>query len=279
MTPAEWVLLVAIVLFGLAIGSFTCVIIDRLPFALEEPDQYGDSVGIAPWREVLGGTSRCSSCGEGVRPRDNIPVVSWLLLRGKCRGCGEKIPAFHPIVELSVPVIAVGLMFGIGREWLLLPALIFVAPAVAIAAIDFRWMIVPTKLVWPTFFVVVPVCVAVALVQEHPRWLLGALLGLAVLAGPLFAIFWVYPQGMGFGDVRLSVLLGWMIGFAGAYFGASLPVVAVLVLVAVVASSIIGIVLGLMSGRGSRQVPFGPPLILAALLAIGLARQFVEPFV
>lgn len=279
MTVGGWWLLVFVALFGLAIGSFTCVIIDRLPFALDEPDEYGDMVGITPWREVFGGTSRCSSCGEGVRPRDNIPVVSWLLLRGKCRACGERIPGFHPLVELAVPIAAVGVTLGVGQEWLLVPVLLAIAPLVAIAVIDFRWMIVPTKLVWPTFFVVAPVCVAIALAQGHPRWLLGSLVGVAVLAGPLFAIFWFYPQGMGFGDVRLTVLLGWLVGFAAAYFGSSLPVVVFLVLVTVVGSSFLGIVLGLLANRGSRQVPFGPPLILASLVAIGLASRFVEPFV
>ena len=86
MTPAQIVLLVGGILIAFVIGSFTNVIIDRLPLELDEPNEFGELYDTRPWAEVLGGRSRCSSCGEPVRPSDNIPVVSWILLRGRCRG-------------------------------------------------------------------------------------------------------------------------------------------------------------------------------------------------
>lgn len=279
MTAIAWVLAVWGVLIAITVGSFICVIIDRLPLALDTPNEYGDYYDTRPWSEVFGGTSRCSSCGTPVRPRDNIPVVSWLILRGRCRGCAERIPAFHPLVELAVPLVAVGMYLALGNDWLLLPALFLVPAGIAIAVIDLRTLMVPTKLIWPTFLVEVVLCVAIALGQGNPRWLLGGLVGIAVLAGPLFALWWFHPKGMGFGDVRLTVLLGWVVGFFAAASGGSLPVVAMLILLTMALAAAFGIALGLASiGRG-RQIPFGPPLVAAAFLAIAFAQPFVEPFI
>ncbi len=101
MSTAEILMLVFGTLAFVAIGSFTCVVIDRLPLALDEPNEFGELWDTRPWREVFGGRSRCSSCGAEVTAADNIPVVSWLVLRGRCRGCGERIPAFHPVVEFA----------------------------------------------------------------------------------------------------------------------------------------------------------------------------------
>jgi len=100
------------VLFGTlafaAIGSFTCVIIDRLPLKLDEPNEYGELWDTRPWRDVLGGHSRCSSCGIPVRAIDNVPVLSWLILRGRCRACRAPISPRYPIVELAAGALALG---------------------------------------------------------------------------------------------------------------------------------------------------------------------------
>ncbi len=278
MTGAEPVALVFGTLIALAVGSFLCVIIDRLPVELDEPNEYGDLYDTRPWGEVLGGHSRCSSCGEPVQARDNIPVLSWLLLRGRCRGCGDRIPAFHPIVELLVPLLFLGAVWSIGWDWRLLPVLGLIPAGVAISVIDLRTMIVPTRLVWPAFGVVVVLSVISSGIESEWAWLLTALVGLAGLAGPLFVLWFLLPSGMGFGDVRLAVLLGWTIGF----YGGSEPVAGMILSVLVLfLASIIGLAVGVvaMGARGRKaKVPWGPSLVAAALIAIGFADLIIEPF-
>jgi leader peptidase (prepilin peptidase) / N-methyltransferase len=279
LTTTQVVLVVAGTFLYLLIGSFICVIIDRLPVQLDEPNEYGDSWETRPWREVLGGRSRCSTCGDPVRPVDNIPVVSWLVLRGRCRGCGERIPAFHPLVELACPLLFLGAVWAIGiDDWRLLPVLWLIPVGVAVAVIDQRTLIVPTRIIWPSFAVSMLLTVLAAGLEGEWRWLSSAAIGLAVLAGPLFAIWFIHPRGMGFGDVRLTVLLGWNIGF----FAGTRPVAPiVLTMISLFVAAVVGIVLGVvvMGARGRKaQVPFGPALIISAFVCIALAEQILDPF-
>jgi leader peptidase (prepilin peptidase)/N-methyltransferase len=279
VTTLELVLVVVGALAFLAIGSFVCVVIDRLPLALDEPNEYGDFWDTRPWSEVFGGRSRCSECAAPVRAVDNVPVLSWLLLRGRCRGCGARIPAFHPFVELLCPLLFLGAVWAIGLDdWRLLPALWLIPVGVAVAVIDQRTLIVPTRIVWPAFFVSVALCVVAAALEREWAWLLNAAIGSAVLAGPLFLIWFIHPRGMGFGDVRLTVLLGWNIGFASGVR----PIAAVmLTLIGLVVAAVVGIVLGVvvMGARGRRaQVPFGPALIVATFFCVAFGPEILEPF-
>ncbi len=276
MSSPELVLLITGVLAFLAIASFTNVIIDRLPVQLDEPNEYGESWDSRPWSEVFGGRSRCSDCGVGVRPIDNIPIVSWLVLRGRCRSCGARIPVFHLLVELVIPLLFLGAVWALGLTWAILPALWLIPVGVAVSVIDLRTLIVPTRIVWPSFFVAVALCVVSAgLVDEWDR-LTSAIVGLAALAGPLFAIWFVIPHGMGFGDVRLATLLGLTIGFyaEGALLGATFLSVACLG-----GSAVIGILMGVIAlgarGRGAK-VPFGPSLVIGAFLCIAFASPIIE---
>ncbi len=278
MTGAEPVVLIFGTLLAFAVGSFLCVIIDRLPVELDEPNEYGDLYDTRSWGEVLGGRSRCSSCGEPVRARDNIPVLSWLLLRGRCRGCGERIPAFHPIVELLVPLLFLGAVWSIGWDWRLLPVLGLIPAGVAVSAIDLRTMIVPTRIVWPAFGLIVVLSLIVGTLESQPAWLVTASAGLVTLAGPLFLLWFLLPSGMGFGDVRLAVLLGWTVGF----YGGAEPLAGVILAVFVLfAASILGIVVGVtaLGARGRKaKVPWGPSLVAAALLGIALAEPILDGF-
>lgn len=270
--------LIAAPVFGLSIGSFTNVIIDRLPVALEEPNDYGEEWDTRPWSEVVGGTSRCSTCAEPIRPWDNIPVVSYLVLRGRCRGCGERIPVFHPFVELIVPVLAFLAVWRIGLHPALLLVLWFIPAAAAIATIDIRTLMVPTRLVWPTFLVSVVMSLGICLYLDRWAMLWGSLIGVAVLAGPLFAIWWIHPRGMGFGDVRLAVLIGWNVGFV-ALLAVDRPVAAaMLTVISLVLASVLGLVVGIALQVGlGRPVPFGPALVGGALVSMILAPQILDP--
>lgn len=280
MTSAQQVtLIVAGVIGGAAIGSFVCVIIDRLPYRLDEPNEFGDEYGTRPWGEVLGGSSRCSSCGAGIGWTRKIPILSWLALRGRCADCGERIPAFHPFVEFAVPALWVVAILLSGWQWQVLPLLLVVPSGVAIAVIDWRTRIVPTRLVWPTFFLVVISSVAVSAIEGQWGWLWGAAIGVALMAGPLAILWFVLPGSMGFGDVRLATLLGWAVGFA-AYSGRWTHPAFIVVLTMAVAA-ILGTVMGvgaLISQGRKAKVPFGPALFLAALFVGAGASSILRGF-
>lgn len=277
MSGLEILIVVAGALVFLAIGSFICVIIDRLPVYSEEPNQYNEHWDTRPWGEVLGGTSRCSNCSAPVRPQDNIPVVSYIVLRGRCRGCGERYGAYHLIVELLVPLLFLAAVWIMGLELTIIPALWLIPVGVAISAIDFRTLIVPTRLVWPAAAVSVVLCVVIALVEGEPGWLVGALIGTVTLAGPLFVIWFILPSGMGFGDVRLAVLLGWNVGF----YAGNRPLHAVfLAVVCITLAAFVAIIVGVIAlgARGRKaKVPFGPALVAAAFACIAFAPQILDP--
>ncbi len=278
MTPSQWVLVVFGTLVALAVGSFLCVVIERLPVELDEPNDYGDSYDTRPWAEVLGGSSRCSSCGEPIRASDKIPVLSWFLLRGKCRGCGDRIPGFHPVAEFLVPLLFLSAAGVVGMDWRILPLLGLIPAGVAVSAIDIRTLIVPTRIVWPTLGLVVVLSVLSAAIDGQWMWLRTALVCLASLAGPLFILWFLMPRGMGFGDVRLAVLLGWTVGF----YGGVEPVAGViLALFVLFGASVLGIIVGVVAlgARGRKaKVPWGPSLFAASLVAIALAEPLLDGF-
>lgn len=260
--------------FGAAIGSFCNVIIDRLPVELPEPNRFGDSWDTRPWGEVLGGSSRCSSCGADVRPYDNVPLVSWFLLRGRCRACEARIPGFHPVVEFAVPLGWIALWLSGATTWEFLPAYWLVPIGVAISVIDLRTFIVPTRLVWPAVGISVLLSAVGAIAVRDAGLLVRGLVGVATLAGPLFLIFMIHPRGMGFGDVRLATLLGWTIGAASG--SDALITACWMALLALAVASVLGVVIGVLAlgARGLKaKVPFGPPLVAGVFVCLVFASE------
>ena len=205
-------------------------------------------------------------------------MVSWLILRGNCRGCGDRIPGFHPVVELITPLLFLGAVWSIGSDWRLLPALWLIPVGVSVSAIDLRTMIVPTRIVWPAFFVSVALSVVAAVAEGEWLWLRNGVIGILVLAGPLFVLWFLLPKSMGFGDVRLATLLGFSIGF----FSGVRPMGGVaLAVCALGLASILGLTVGIVAlgARGRKaQVPFGPSMVASAFICIALASQILEPF-
>jgi len=237
-------------LLGLVIGSFLNVVAHRVP--------RGESI-VRPG-------SRCPACGVDIRPADNIPVVSWLLLRGRCRSCEEAIPVKYPAVELATGVLfaAAAVRFGLA---LALPAyLVLFAALVAITVTDLELRLIPKRIVWPAYSMGAPLLVAAALVDGEPRRILDAAAGSAAAFAVLFVIHLISPRGMGFGDVRLAALLGLYLGWLGpAHVGLG-------VFVGFVAGGMAGIV-ALALGRSRRSaLPFAPFLAFGTLVAV-LAGQ------
>ena len=234
-------------LFGLVVGSFLNVVIYRVPRK----------------ESVVRPRSRCPGCGTQLAERDNIPVVSWVLLRGKCRTCGEPISARYPLVELLTGVLFVAGALRFGVDWVLPAYLVFFASLVAITFIDLEHYIIPNRVLYPTLYITVPLLVLAAAAQGDWDNLQRALVG-AVGAWVFFLLLHlVSPRGMGFGDVRLSFLLGLFLGWL------DLRHVFLGIFVGFLLGSIVGIVLMVLRRRGRKDhIPFGPFLAAGSVIAV-----------
>ena len=240
---------------GLMIGSFLNVVIWRVP---------RDESVVRP-------RSHCPSCGHPVRPYDDIPVVSWVVLRGRCRDCGERISIRYPLVELGTAVLfgITGAHFGLSWE---LPAYLYlVAIGVALALIDIDVHRLPNKIVLPSY-VVVPVLLTIAsLGNDDWNALLRAGIGGVALYAVYFLLRLAYPQGMGFGDVKLAGILGMYLAWLG---WGQLAVGAFL-------GFLLGGVVGgalMVVNRANRKskLPFGPFMIAGAYLAVLFGAQISD---
>jgi leader peptidase (prepilin peptidase) / N-methyltransferase len=246
-------------LLGLVFGSFLTVLVHRLPR-----------------REPTTGRSRCPRCGTLIRARDNVPLVSWALLRGRCRTCGERISPEYPLTEAATAGLFVAVAVAIRP---LFPA-VLVAPfcglMLAVALIDARFRIVPNRVVYPALVAYLAAILGGHLLGGGVSVLTG-LAGAALYAGPLFVIALAVPGGMGMGDVKLAALIGLVLGSLGVRF------VAVAAGVGVVAAGVGAVVAVAVLGLGRRQhIPFGPFLagggVVAALAAPAITRVYLSLF-
>lgn len=232
---------------GLLVGSFLNVVIWRVP--------RGESIVSPP--------SACPACGRPVRPRDNVPVVGWLLLRGRCRDCSEPISGRYPLVEAGTAVLFACTALWFGPVWHLPAFLYLAAVAVALALIDIDVHRLPNAIVLPSYVVGAVLLGAAALVEDDLSSMLGAAVGMAAMYGGYFLLALVYPAGMGFGDVKLAGVLGLYLGWLGwselavGWFAAFL--------VGGVVS--IGLLLARRAGRKT-AIPFGPYMLVGAYVGI-----------
>lgn len=239
--------LVFIAVLGAATGSFLNVVIHRLPRS----------------ESLVHPGSHCPGCDTPVAPRDNVPLLSWLWLRARCRSCGEHISARYPLVELTclITFAAVVLARGVGPElFLLLP---FSALLIAVAGIDLEHRIIPNKLVVPALVYGLAVGALVDLDGMPERLIAGAGAFAFLLVAAL-----AYPAGMGMGDVKLA-------GVMGLYLGVS---VVPALFAAFLAGTVVGLVIMAREGAGARKkgVPFGPFLALGGLLAVLAGPELIE---
>lgn len=232
---------------GLVIGSFLNVVAHRVP--------RGESVVSPP--------SACPRCGTPIRNRHNIPVLGWLVLKGRCFDCGLPISARYPVVEA-----ATGLLFGLAalrfsdRPMLLAAYLAFAALGVALALIDLDVRRLPNALVLPAY----PVLAALLVLGTDPHSLLRAAIGALVLFAFFFAVAMAAPGAIGFGDVKLAGVVGGMTAFLswGAFLTSAL------------AGFLLGALAGVMLIAGRRAerssaIPFGPFMLLGAFTAVLLS--------
>jgi len=232
---------------ALALGSFLNVVAVRVPAR----------------RSLLRPPSSCGSCDSELLWRDNIPVVSYLLLRGRCRHCDAPISPVYPLVEAATaaPVVACVAVFGPTLQAALAAG--FCAVLVTLSVIDARHRIVPNRIVLPAAVVAL---MAHTLIDPSPEWILAAL----AASGFLFGAALAYPKGMGMGDVKLALLLG-------AVLGASVSVALMIGFLAALAPAI---VLFVRHGSAARKmaVPLVPFLSLGAVLALLFGERMLDAY-
>jgi len=257
----------SLAVLGLCIGSFLNVVIHRLPMMLEKGwrQESADLLGVKleEEREAISlarPASRCPQCKRPIKWHENLPVFSYLALRGRCAGCDTAISARYPLIEIATGVLfaLVGWRFGATPLALLWCA--FVAVLVSLAAIDWDTTLLPDSITLPLLWAGL-VASALGWTIELPSALWGAVAGYL----SLWSIYWLFKlltgkEGMGFGDFKLLAALGAWLGFKML-----LPIV----LAASIFGAVVGIMMKLSSAlRDGRYVPFGPFLAGAALVVM-----------
>ncbi len=242
--------IVLLALSGLVVGSFLNVIAYRVPI--------GESI-VTP-------RSRCPSCGTQIAGYDNIPVVSWVVLRAHCRHCKAKISVRYPLVELATCVLFVGCGLQLGTDPELWPALALMATLVAVTATDLEHRIVPNKVL----LVSAPLALVLWAVADPSR-LPENLLAAAAAGGLFLLINLIHPKGMGMGDVKLAGVIGLYLGSA---VGAALAV-------GVVAGTVVGLAAARLAGAKGKEarryaIPFAPFMALGGVVGQFWGTEIVD---
>jgi leader peptidase (prepilin peptidase) / N-methyltransferase len=231
---------------GAIVGSFLNVVIHRLP--------RGESL-VKP-------RSRCPGCDAQIAGYDNVPIVSWLFLRGRCRRCGVRIPARYPAIELVTAGAFAAVVAVRGADSDLLLELPFVAMLIAVAGIDLEHKIVPNRIVLPAAVWAVLAAALVALPDLPELLVAGAAAFTALLVAAL-----AYPAGMGMGDVKLAGVMGLYLGLA----------VAPALLAAFAVGALVGVAIVVHEGGGrQRGVPFAPFLALGGLIGVLVGPELID---
>lgn len=232
---------------GLALGSFLNVVAARIP----------------QHRSIVSPGSACMTCGTSLAWYDNVPLVSFALLRGRCRHCGEQIPWRYPVVEATTAVLVACSVLKFGATWDAAVGAAFCAVLVAISATDLERRIIPNRIVLPA---AAAILAANTLLHPSVEWAVaGAGAALFLLLAAL-----AYPGGMGMGDVKLALLLG-------VALGRTVPVA---MLAGMIAALVPSAVLFARHGAAARKmrIPFGPFLALGAVFAIFAGHAILNAY-
>jgi leader peptidase (prepilin peptidase) / N-methyltransferase len=246
-------LIVVAVCYGLIIGSFLNAWAYRL----------------AHGERITAGRSHCPTCGAQIRAYDNVPLVSWLLLHGRCRDCEEPISWRYPLGEAVTAALFAAVAAVDGLSWLLVPHLLFVSALVLVSQVDLEMKIIPDIVVLPVAALGLPLMI---LLGSAPWWQ-WPVAGLGA-AGFLFLLSEVYyrirhMEGMGFGDVKLALCMG-------VYLG---PAVVPALFLGVIGGAAVGVVLiGGRRGDGKTAIPFGPFLAAGAILALFFGGLLIDAY-
>ncbi|CAG0953529.1 leader peptidase (prepilin peptidase) / N-methyltransferase [Geobacteraceae bacterium] len=238
-------------LLGAAVGSFLNVCIYRLPA--------GESIVSPP--------SRCPACGARIRPWHNIPILGWLILRGKCRDCGAPISPRYPLVELLNGLLTLALFLKFGPSLTFLVLFVFCSALVAITFIDLDHQIIPDVISLPG----IVVGFACSFVLPWLGWK-SSLIGIVAGGGSLLLVAWLYElftkkEGMGGGDIKLLAMMGAFLGWRSVPF---------IIFASSLIGSVIGVTLMLIQKKdGKLAIPFGPFLAAGAVLYIFYGKAII----
>jgi leader peptidase (prepilin peptidase)/N-methyltransferase len=250
-------LIVGCALLGLCVGSFLNVVIYRVP----------------RHESIVSPRSRCPSCSAPIKEYDNIPVISWLVLRGRCRNCHAAITPRYLVVELIGGALFAGLAARVGFVWELPAFLIFLSSLLALSCIDLELLVLPKKIIYPTLILVTLFLVAAsAATHEWDRLLIGAIYGAGWFV-VFFLMNFASPRVLGFGDVRLAPLLGLALGWLGWRY----------VVLGFFSANVIGAVIGISliamkRMKRDQPVPYGVFLAAGTTLAIFAGPEILSHF-
>lgn len=244
-------------ILGLILGSFGTMVAHRVGYGkpLNEPKR-----------------SACPECGRTITWRENIPLVSYLVQRGRCLGCGARIGLRYPLAEAGTAILfgLAAWRFEASIETVVFAALFWVL--VVLTVIDIEHQLLPNRVVFPAIAAGFAGLAVAAIASGEPERLNDAVIGAFVFGGFMFLVSFIYPAGMGGGDVKLSFLLGAFLGYVG-----SIGATVVGAFLAFVFGSVVGIVAMRVSGRGRKmKIPFGPFLALGTVVAVFVGRQIAD---
>lgn len=275
----SWLYLLLVFVFSLVVGSFLNVVIYRLPRMMErewqaefqayfQPDQA--SANIQPYNLAVP-RSACPSCHTPIQARDNIPVLSWLLLRGRCRHCQASISMRYPLVELLTAVLATAVAWQFGVTLTAAVLLVMTFGLIALSFIDIDKMLLPDQLTLPLLWLALLFSLSELALVDPATAILGAAAGYL----SLWLVYWAFKlltgkEGMGYGDFKLLAVFGALLGWQ------QLPLIILL-------SSLVGAVVGatLLTVQGKNKatpIPFGPYIAAAGWIAILWGEQLTGAY-
>jgi leader peptidase (prepilin peptidase)/N-methyltransferase len=247
-SAAEQIVVAAVL--GVVAGSFLNVVVYRMP----------------RHESLVSPSSRCVGCGTAVRPYDNVPVLSWLMLRGRCRACGISISLRYPLVEAATALLCVGVVAERDSLNGVVLGLLLVLVLVPVALIDFDYHVIPNRITAPAALLAVVLGSVLDWPGEPERLIAGAAAG-----GFFLLAAFCYPRGMGMGDVKLAGLLGLLLGRA----------VAPAIFAALIAGVLVGIVVLARASPDKRRqagFPFGPFLAFGGLVGLYAGNALVSAY-
>ena len=265
---------------GLVIGSLLTMVIDRVP---------------ERW-PVLRPRPRCPHCEAPIAARHLVPVLSWFVLRGRCASCREHITVAYPIVELVTAFAFAAAVLRVGPNWTVVAYWLFFSTLIAVSVVDLFNYLIPDRIVFPSLAASLVLIVATSLYYDQPRAISGALVGMLAYAVMLGLPFVIRPNALGFGDVKLALVMGLFLGWTPDLLNAVR-----LVLISLVLGCLIGLAVGAalflarkftgrdllvdplvesgeiapQSGLFGTTFPFGPALALGAAIGVLFAPQLL----
>lgn len=255
--PPDIVVIAGCALLGLIFGSFGNVVIARVPD--------GASLNTPP--------STCPRCGTAIRPYDNVPVLSWVMLRGRCRACEEPISVEYPLVEVACGLLFAAIGWRIGLTWALPGFLLYGWLLLVVAVIDLHTRRIPNRLTYPLTPTLLVLLTAAAFLEATPGLALRSVLAGLASFGLLLVLALINPRGMGMGDVKLAAFIGLGLGYLGwghVWLGLFLGFLG--------GGVVATLLLALRLRTRKDHIPFGPWLALGAIAALLGGRPIIDTY-